>query len=263
MIGLLLALYPAPWRRRYGEEFRAVLESRPLGPFDVADVLLGAFDARLTPSRLPGTAGGHVMLPRIGGLGAVLGGLAWFIGLAIASGLGGEGESGRPWVGLMLVGTIGLLVGLIGLSAFQGHRDPALAWVAVLIPGIGAAVSAIGIAGMLALPPDGKWLGIFSPWDMWILGMFANIVGSIFFAIATYQARVLSMRAARALGASSGVALLVIIASFGVPSWTDLFLLIQVLAIGSFAASWIWLGISALRRGPIRVTAAAQPELPR
>ena len=50
MIGLLLAVYPASWRRRYGEEFRAVLESRPLGPFDVADVLLGALDAA-TPVR--------------------------------------------------------------------------------------------------------------------------------------------------------------------------------------------------------------------
>ncbi len=48
MIGLLLAFYPAQWRQRYGEEFRAVLESRPLGPFDFADVLIGALDARLT-----------------------------------------------------------------------------------------------------------------------------------------------------------------------------------------------------------------------
>ena len=257
MISLLLALYPAPWRRRYGEEFRAVLESRPLGPFDVADILLGALDARLTPSRLPGTAGGNVMLLRIGGLGAVLGGMAWFVGLAVASGLGGEGDDGRPWVGLMLVGTVGLLVGLVGLSAFQGQRDPALAWVAVLIPGIGAAVSAIGIAGMLTLPGDSRVLGIWSPWDMWILGMFANLVGSIFFAIATYQARVLSTRAARALGLSSGVAVLVAIASFSAPFASDLIALLQALVIGAFAASWVWLGVSALRQGPIRAISAA------
>ena len=47
MIALLLRLYPARWRARYGDEFAAVLEERPLGPFDVADVLLGALDAHL------------------------------------------------------------------------------------------------------------------------------------------------------------------------------------------------------------------------
>ena len=255
MIGLLLALYPAPWRSRYGEEFRAVVESRPLGPFDVADIFLGALDARLTPSRLPGTApGGHLMLLRIGGLGAMLGGLAWFIGISVASGI--AGESGRPWVGLMLLGTIGLLIGLIGLSAFQGRRDPTLAWVALAIPGLGALVSAIGIAGMLFLPEDGSVLGAWSPWDLWILGMFANLIGSIFFAIATYQARVLSTRAARALGITSAFAVLVAIGAFGAPGPSDLFARLEVVAIAAFAGSWVWLGMSALRRGPIR---AVQP----
>ena len=47
MIGLLLRCYPARWRARYGEEFAELLAERPLGPFDVADVLLGALDARL------------------------------------------------------------------------------------------------------------------------------------------------------------------------------------------------------------------------
>ena len=251
MIGLLLAAYPAHWRRRYGEEFRAVLESRPLGPFDVADVLLGALDARLTPTRFPAPAhGGNVVLLRIGGLGAVLGGIAWFIGIAVSSGLAGDG--GRPWVGLMLLGTIGLLVALVGLSAFQGHRDPALAWVAVAIPGIGALVASIGIAGMLVLPENGSFFGRWSPWDLWILGMLANLIGSIFFAIATYQARVLSTGAARALGISAACALLVAIGSLGASEATGVLFLLMVLSIGAFAASWVWLGISALRRGPIR-----------
>lgn len=256
MIGLLLALYPARWRARYGEEFQAVLESRPLGPFDVADVLLGALDARLTPFRLPGTdSGGHLMLLRIGGLGAVFGGTAWFIGIAVSSGL--AGDDGRAWLPLLLAGTLGLLVALIGLSAFQGHHDPRLAWIALAIPGIGAVMAAIGITGMWLLPEDGLLSGTVSPWGLWILGMFANLVGSMFFAIATYQARVLSTRAARALGVASGVALLVAFASMGVESANNLVFLLMVLSIGSFAASWIWLGISALRRGPIRAVAPA------
>ena len=254
MIALLLALYPAPWRHRYGEEFRAVLESRPLGPFDVADVLLGALDARLTPSRLPGPAGGHLMLLRIGGLGAVLGGVAWFLGIAISSGIGGE--AARPWVGVMLLGTIGLLVALVGLSAFQGHRHPNLAWIAVVIPGLGAAIASIGIAGMLVLPENALVLGMWSPWGMWIMGMFANLVGSIFFAVATYQARVLSRRAALSLGLSSVAALFVAFGSFG-EGTADGLLILMVGSIGAFAASWVWLGISALRRGPIRAVARA------
>lgn len=31
---ILLRLYPATWRARYEEEFLAVLEERPLSPFD-------------------------------------------------------------------------------------------------------------------------------------------------------------------------------------------------------------------------------------
>ncbi len=47
MIALLLRLYPARWRARYGGELGVVLAERPLGPFDVADLLLGALDAPL------------------------------------------------------------------------------------------------------------------------------------------------------------------------------------------------------------------------
>ena len=44
---ILVRCYPARWRARYGDEFLALLEERPLGPYDVADILLGALDARL------------------------------------------------------------------------------------------------------------------------------------------------------------------------------------------------------------------------
>ena len=47
MIALLLRFYPARWRTRYGDEFGMLLGERRLGPFDVADVLLGALDAHL------------------------------------------------------------------------------------------------------------------------------------------------------------------------------------------------------------------------
>jgi hypothetical protein len=45
----LVWLYPARWRRRYGEEFLAVLDQQPLTPRILVDILRGALDARLHP----------------------------------------------------------------------------------------------------------------------------------------------------------------------------------------------------------------------
>ena len=85
MIALLLRLYPARWRARYGDEFAAVLGERPLGPFDVADVLLGALDAHLHLRGLGAAsqhAKGFAMSLRIGGYAAIVGGILWFVALA-------------------------------------------------------------------------------------------------------------------------------------------------------------------------------------
>jgi hypothetical protein len=49
----LLQLYPRPWRDRYGEEFVALISSRPPSLFDHLDIIRGAIDARLHP-QLPG-----------------------------------------------------------------------------------------------------------------------------------------------------------------------------------------------------------------
>lgn len=43
----LVHLYPSAWRRRYGEEFDALLEECLHSPLDVLDILLGALDAHL------------------------------------------------------------------------------------------------------------------------------------------------------------------------------------------------------------------------
>ena len=258
MIGLLLRLYPAHWRHRYSEEFRAVLESRPLGPFDVADVLIGALDARLTRFRFAGAAeiaGGPVVMLRLGGLGAVAGGTLWFLGLAVSSAFGGDGA----WITLMAIGSIGILLALIGLSAFQAYRAPVLAWAAFAIPAIGSAVSAIGAAAMALGPADGApILGSFDAWSIWILGLMATVVGSILFAVATFRAAVFSRRAAVALAVTSAATLVVMFGSMGLVSVPpDVGRLLVAVITGSFAASWITLGILALRRGPIRAVAPA------
>jgi hypothetical protein len=256
VIGLLLAIYPAGWRRRYGEEFRAVLESRPLGPFDVADVLIGALDARLVPrshASLAGLNRGHAVMLRIGGFGAVAGAPLFFIGFAVASAFDGADAF---WLGLAAVGTLGILAGLIGLSAFQAYRNPKLAWAAFAVPGIGALVSVIGMTGMAVLgDTDQPFIGSWSPWDIWIVGFVATLLGSILFGIATVRAAVLSRRGAQAL-VLSAVAVLVVAfggvdAGAGVPG-----MVVVASTLGAFCASWVVLGATALQRGPIRAVAA-------
>jgi hypothetical protein len=257
MIGLLLAMYPARWRQRYAEEFRAVLESRPLGPFDVADVVLGAVDARLRVPRSINVSinlGGHLVLLRIGGLGAILGGVLWFLGIAVGSALGTP--DGVPWIVVAMAGNVGLLLALIGLSSFQAHKEPRLAWAAFVIPMVGSVVALIGMLGMVTRPSDLPYIADWSPWAVWILGVLALLVGSVLFAIATIRAAVLSRRAAQCLAIAAGT---IVVAASGIggvagPDGSRLF---AALSLAAFAGSWAWLGTSALRRGPIRAIAPA------
>jgi hypothetical protein len=49
----LIALYPAAWRARYGDEFGALLASRPRSPREWVDIVVGAADAHLHPQVSP------------------------------------------------------------------------------------------------------------------------------------------------------------------------------------------------------------------
>jgi len=257
MIGLLLAMYPAPWQRRYAEEFRAVLESRALGPFDVADVILGALDARLAPRLYgdpAGLTGGHHVMLRIGGLGAVAGGILFFLGIAVASGFGG---SDTPWIVVGALGTLGILAALVGLSAFQAHSDPKLAWAAFAIPGIGTLVTIVGMFGMVATgESEDPFIGSWEPWSIWIFGLLTTLVGSVLFGIATLRAAVLSRRAAQALVWSAAIGIILAFSGFD-PGSSGAAGLILGGALAAFCLSWVALGVSALRRGPIVAIGAA------
>ena len=258
MIGLLLQLYPVQWRRRYGEEFRAVLESRPLGPFDVADVLLGALDARVRLVRQAGPPerhGGTLTMLRIGGVGAVSGGTLWVTGFVAGSVLGSETPL---WGLLMMTGTAGILLALIGLSAFQARTDARLAWAAVLIPGLGSAVSIVGLVGMLTMPDtDVPMLAGMGAWSIWALGTLATLIGCGLFGVATYRAGVLSRPGAIGLVVSTGAILVMAFGIGGNGGPVGLAAWAFVASLVVFAGSWALLGVSALRRGPIRAPATA------
>jgi hypothetical protein len=49
----LLALYPPRWRRRYGDELRALIGSQPFSLHAAIDLIAGAIDAWLEPQKIP------------------------------------------------------------------------------------------------------------------------------------------------------------------------------------------------------------------
>jgi hypothetical protein len=251
MRALLLRCYPARWRARYGDEFAAVLEARPLGPFDVADILLGALDAHLHLHGLGAAsehAKGFAMSLRIGGYAAVLGGVLWLLSLA-GNAINNGGESFWPWLGYALVGaTVATLVALVGLSAFQSRRHPVLTWAAFAIPALGAVIGLLGYS-LVVMTGDSDTIlvGGISPWMLGSIGLLMMVLGSSLFAIATWRARALSRGASALLTVG---AVLVIVTLLGVGSGglsLPAALVPVIAAIVAFPAGWIALGISALR----------------
>ena len=250
MIGLLLRLYPAGWRARYGDEFAVMLGERALGPFDVADVLLGAFDAHLHLRGLGAASEqrkGIAMTLRIGGMAALIGGPLWALSLV------GAGLTQNPslWLVLSVVATVLLLLALVGLSAFQARRHPALVWLAFVIPALGALTSIAGLIGM-ALFGDLRFVLDYSAWYVWFVGTLTMFGGSGLFALATWVSRNLSRAGAALVGLSS----LTIVPALGIASGLppiagdlppEVVVALLLSAVIAFALGWAALGVSAVR----------------
>jgi hypothetical protein len=247
---LLLRLYPVRWRDRYGDEFAAVLEERPLGPFDVADVLLGALDAHLHLRGLGAAFEHHkefAMSLRVGGYAAIVGGVLWLLVLA-GNAINDGGESFSPVLGYAIVGaTLMTLLALIGLSAFQARHHPAITWAAFAIPALGAVIGLVGYALIVATGDSDAILpGGVSPWIIGSVGILTMVAGSSLFALATWWTRALPRRASGLLAAG---AVLVVPALFGASGALPAPIAIVpiVAAILVFPAGWIAMGVSALR----------------
>ena len=253
MIALLIRLYPARWRARYGDEFAAVLEERPLGPFDAADVLLGALDAHLHLRGL-GAASEHrkgfAMSLRIGGYAAIASGLLWLVVLA-GNAINDGADPGIPWLGaVILTAVVTTLVALLGLSAFQARRYPVLTWAAFAIPALGGVVALLGAAA-IALNGDSDRAVVagLSGWAISMLGLMALLVGSGLFAVATWRARSLS-RGASALLIAGAIAVVIGLAGVSGSFVPELLLPLLVFAtVFVFPAGWVAMGVSALRVG--------------
>lgn len=253
MTGLLLRLYPAAWRERYEDEFLALLDERPISPFDAFDIVLGALDARFRPRSLAielATRRNPPMNARLAGYAAIAGGglilLMMLLAFTLPSPANAAAQSIYP------LAAVALLVAVIGLSAVQGRRQPILAWAAVIVPAAGLLASLAGMLGMVS--GDQPIVAGLSGWHLWSLGLSAFAIGSVLFALATLAVGVLSRGGAITLlvGALlvAGVffpAVIGLINPDGVP----------VLAIAIFAglvlfsAGWVWLGYAATRQQPI------------
>jgi len=233
MISLLLRLYPARWRARYGDEFEQVLADRPLGPFDVADILLGALDAHLHLRGLeaaPQHAKGFAMSLRIGGIAALVGAPVWASGFVLASGVVGDIDT-RDAAAVMVAGSLALLVALVGLSAFQARVQPLLSWLAFALPAVGTIGLLVGSLGVA--------LGRDEFTDAFYFGLMTFFVGSLLFAIATYLAGVLSRPAAVLLGVAPVLAI--------AGGRTGLAEILTVAALMCFTLGWCALGAQAIR----------------
>ena len=228
MSSFLVRLYPASWRARYGDEFEALLEERPVGPFDVADILLGAIDARLRlRSRGVATQGrGVSMSLRIGGIAAVIG-VALLSGAAfLGLGLVAVSEWVAPF--LLVTGLAFLVLALAGLSAFQARAHPRLTWLAFAMAAAGTVVAVTGLA-VSPLLPDAYWA-------VWLGGLLIALLGSALFAIATYRTATLSRAGA------------VLLAIGSLLPFT--FINLQPLYLASiicFLLGWLVLGVQAIR----------------
>ncbi len=228
---LLIRCYPTAWRERYGDEFASILEERPLGPFDVADIVLGALDARLRMrDRRSGLnqRKGFSMSLRIGGIAAILGAatlaIAWFLGYGF---LAVDGSV----AGLLLVVGLGLLlVAIAGLTAFQARAYPGLSWAAFGLLTVGTISAAIGFVGA-GLGRDGFW-------NLGALGVLIALVGTMLFSIVTYRTAALSRGAAVLLAAGSVLPFMAMVSSFYV---------FVVAALVCFLLGWFVLGVQAIR----------------
>ncbi len=241
MRSLLIRLYPARWRARYGDEFEAILEERPLGPYDVADILLGALDAWL---RLRGRGAGihegrgFSMSLRIGGIAAIVGASLIVIVIALTGGRA-EASEKAPAIAL-LVALAALSVAVTGMSAFQARSNPSLVWTAFGLTAVGTLVIFIAAVRDLAGAGPTDWRDGLLP-----IGAVTAALGSATFGIATYRGSVLSRKGALCLVIGPLVGLIGAIA-VGLDVW-GLGMLLFLVGVVSFVAGWFTLGVAAIR----------------
>jgi hypothetical protein len=250
MRSLLIRCYPAHWRARYEDEFLAILGERPLGPYDVADILLGAVDARLRSRRAGASHSKGRGLPmslRVGGISAIVGAVilavSWFGTLT-----GSLPLDGRVLTGLIVLGLVFLLVALTILSAAQARVRPRMVWAAFGLAALGAVGYTVGLLGLIGVNegdlPAGSIGETIAP-IAFVVGGLAAVIGFALFGTATYRTGTLSRAGAVLLAVGPALGAVAWILAMNV-AW-DLGGTVFLGAMTCFLAGWVVLGIAAIR----------------
>lgn len=154
-MSVLVRLYPAAWRARYGAEFEAFLAERPPSARDVVDILVGAVDARVSPQVASASGIRIPWSSRVSGGSAILGGLLWCAVITLAVADRSEADYTLPVLvalGLMLLSLPGRYMRRYARPILVVVSAAALSF-AVLSPGI-------------------------LPWGPWLLIPFGLIAGA-------------------------------------------------------------------------------------
>ena len=164
----LLALYPESWRKRYGDEFLALLADRPPAFRDRLDIVRGAFDAHLNPQ----VAGPERVGDRAG-LAALAGSALIVVAVVIAA----NGPVQYDDYGTYRDGGAALpvLVASMGLFALALFR---------VIDRLPRPQGRSRAVGLIALACGLLWS--FAPWTFPLLGIF--MVGVVVVAAGAHHA---------------------------------------------------------------------------
>ncbi|HEX5827085.1 MAG TPA: hypothetical protein VFY23_06170, partial [Candidatus Limnocylindrales bacterium] len=187
---------------------------------------------------------GFAMSRRYGGWAAIAGSLVWFAGF-LANAFDGSDEA-WPTSGIIIVGTILLLVALAGLSALQARERPALVWAAFLVPTVGAVAMADGLLAM-GLVGDAQLVGGLGGWGIGMLGLLTLLAGSGLFAYATWRTGTDLGVGPVLLGIAAILTVPTTLFMVGVQPWEPLAPIVMFATLALFAGGWLLTGVAAVR----------------
>lgn len=171
----LIRLYPEGWRRRYGEEFAALLAARRLTPAAIGDVALGALDAHLQQGSLTMGRQRWSLYGRWLLLHAALG-VAAFVLLEQLHGAGPRPAVLRHGVAVVLLACL-VIGGVAQWLVLRRHLRLSAWWLLATVAGAGAGASALLLLGQRSRLSRGIFHGMF-PEDLVLWAAICGVIGT-------------------------------------------------------------------------------------
>jgi len=151
LISSLVCLYPGSWRERYGEEMRAVIDGGRSRPRDAIDIIRGALDAWLHPTRPS----------RVPALAALVGGGLWTVAAVAVI----VQPTPPDWPGYLvevvpiaLAAAVVLLAATLGCALRAGDQGGRMMAIAVALTTLGYLAWMVALAATLSGLADGPTL---------------------------------------------------------------------------------------------------------